>query len=86
MFDQFKASLLNKIIDLYNIYSIIIGYFQNLYLFKLFCFCILKYIFLYQHILMTVIVYSTKNNHFLFQNKQKIVQTLLKWLFWTSII
>ncbi len=22
---------------------------------------------------------------FIFQNKQKIVQTLLKWLFWTSI-
>ncbi len=24
-------------------------------------------------------------NYFIFQNKQKIVQTLLKWLFWTSI-
>ncbi len=23
--------------------------------------------------------------YFIFQNKQKIVQTLLKWLFWTSI-
>ncbi len=42
MFDQFKASLLNKSIDFYNIYSIIIGYFQNLYLLKWFCFCILK--------------------------------------------
>ncbi len=26
-----------------------------------------------------------KNVFFYFQNKQKIVQTLLKWLFWTSI-
>ncbi len=26
-----------------------------------------------------------KNYNFIFQNKQKIVQTLLKWLFWTSI-
>ncbi len=60
MFDQFKASLLNKSIDFYNIYSIIIGYFQNLYLLKWFCFCILKYIFLYQHILMTVCLLKKK--------------------------
>ncbi len=26
-----------------------------------------------------------KINYFIFQNKQNIVQTLLKWLFWTSI-
>ncbi len=30
------------------------------------------------------IFYWTKINYFIFQNKQKIVQTLLKWLFWTS--
>ncbi len=30
-------------------------------------------------------IYWTKINYFIFQNKQKIVQTLLKWLFWTSI-
>ncbi len=31
-------------------------------------------------------VYLLKNKYyFIVQNKQKIVQTLLKWLFWTSI-
>ncbi len=30
-------------------------------------------------------LYLLNNNYFIFQNKQKIVQTLLKWLFWTSI-
>ncbi len=30
-------------------------------------------------------VYLLNTNYFIFQNKQKIVQILLKWLFWTSI-
>ncbi len=30
-------------------------------------------------------VYLWNKNYFIFLNKQKIVQTLLKWLFWTSI-
>ncbi len=30
-------------------------------------------------------IYWTKKYYFILQNKQKIVQTLLKWLFWTSI-
>ncbi len=34
------------------------------------------------YILMTVYLLKKK---FFFQNKQKIVQTLLQWLFWTSI-
>ncbi len=38
-----------------------------------------------------IVVYVTNKtwnlnkNYFIFQNKQKIVQTLLKWLFWRSI-
>ncbi len=50
-------------------------------LIKIIFFCILKYIF-YINILMTVYLL---NKNIFFQNKQKIVQTLLKWLFWTSI-
>ncbi len=30
-------------------------------------------------------IFIENNNSYIFQNKQKIVQTLLKWLFWTSI-
>ncbi len=49
-----------------------------------FCFCILKYIFLYKHFNGSIFI-EQKNYHFIFQNNQKIVQTLLKWLFSTSI-
>ncbi len=36
--------------------------------------------------LVTMTVYLLNNFfNFFFQNKQKVVQTLLKWLFWTSI-
>ncbi len=47
----------------------------NRYLLKWFCFCILKYI----------VIFIEKKIFFIFQNKLKIVQTLVKWLFWTSI-
>ncbi len=30
-------------------------------------------------------IFIEQNNSFIYQNKQKIVQTLLKWLFWTNI-
>ncbi len=47
----------------------------NRYLLKWFCFCILKY----------TVIFIDQKIFFIFQNKQKIVQALVKWLFWTSI-
>ncbi len=47
-------------------------------------------LFLYFKIYFTLTYFNDslfieKKYYFIVQNKQKIVQTLLKWLFWTSI-
>ncbi len=52
--------------------------FKILYLLQLFWFCILKYI-IYINILMTEYLLNKIYYSFIFQNKQKIVQTLLKY-------
>ncbi len=80
-------SLLNKSINFYNIYYIIIVppsiLSESLIITIILCLYFKIYMFILTYFNDSSI-YWTKNCYFIFQNKQKIVQTLLKF-FWTII-